>query len=119
MTSSLAASALACALFASIASTPAAFAGHPAASVSKKKLEWRVDLPTALDDAAKQNKTVLLRFTAAWCGPCRVMDARVWTDSSVQNELAGNQAGDQIDVLLIMLPLRTDHGVLTPWTVRV
>ena len=90
---SLASRALACALLAAISSTPAAFAGSSALLVSEKKVEWRTDLPAALADAAKQNKTVLLRFTATWCGPCRVMEARVWPDPTVQAELADKYIG--------------------------
>lgn len=31
---------------------------------------------------------MLLRFTATWCAPCRVMDARVWTDPDVKSAVA-------------------------------
>ena len=85
---SLAAKAIACALFATIASTPAAFAGSAAPLISEKAMEWRTDLDAALADAASTNQTVLLRFTATWCAPCRVMDIRVWPDPTVQAELA-------------------------------
>lgn len=62
----------------------------PAVSTSSpaKKIEWRTDLDAALAEAKQHNKLVLLRFTAEWCAPCRVMDARVWPDSAVQTALA-------------------------------
>lgn len=53
---SSAAKALACVLFASLASTPAGFAESPKASVSGTKIEWRADLSSALADAAKNEK---------------------------------------------------------------
>lgn len=80
----LAAKALACALIAAMASAPVA----SASSVSKTQMEWRTDLPAALAEAAKHNRAVLLRFTATWCAPCRVMDARVWTNPDVKAAVA-------------------------------
>lgn len=59
-----------------------------ASAVKEKKIEWRTDLDATLAEAKKQDKHVLLRFTASWCAPCRVMDARVWPDSAVQSALA-------------------------------
>lgn len=85
---SLTAKAIACALFATIASTPATFAGADVSSVFEKAMEWRTDLGAALADAASTNQNVLLRFTATWCAPCRVMDIRVWPDATVQAALA-------------------------------
>lgn len=57
-------------------------------TASSKQLKWHTDLDAALAEAKAQNKLVLLRFTADWCAPCRVMDARVWPDSAVQAALA-------------------------------
>ncbi len=84
---SFAAKTVAALLFATLAATSPASAA-PVTTASKEISEWRTDLPAALADAAKQNKTVLLRFTANWCAPCRVMDARVWPDPAVQAALA-------------------------------
>lgn len=57
-------------------------------SAVKTKVEWHTNLDATLAEAKKQDRRVLLRFTASWCAPCRVMDARVWPDSAVQSALA-------------------------------
>ncbi len=51
------------------------------------QMEWRTDLDATLTEAQKEDKLVLLRFTADWCAPCRVMDARVWPETKVQSAL--------------------------------
>lgn len=44
---------------------------------------WQTDFAAALKQAAEQDKEVLLRFTASWCPPCKVMEAEVWPNDEV------------------------------------
>lgn len=44
-------------------------------------VEWRTDGAAVLK--AKQDRPILLRFTAGWCPPCRVMNSTVWPDAKV------------------------------------
>ncbi|HWL50974.1 MAG TPA: thioredoxin family protein [Chthoniobacteraceae bacterium] len=44
-------------------------------------VEWRTDGAAVLK--AKQDRPILLRFTASWCPPCRVMNANVWPNAEV------------------------------------
>lgn len=67
-------------------------------STSGKANQWRTDLDETLAEAKLQNKLVLLRFTADWCAPCRVMDARVWPDASVQTALSDKYLIVKIDI---------------------
>lgn len=58
------------------------------AAPQQAAVAWREDFSAALVEAAEKNRPALLRFTAAWCTPCRVMDASVLPDERVISALA-------------------------------
>lgn len=49
---------------------------------------WQTDLDKALALATSQKRPLLLRFTADWCPPCKVMDRSVFPDPNVKKALA-------------------------------
>lgn len=73
--------------------TSSASSSPPAAGI-----EWREDMDAALAEAAAGQKLVLLRFTATWCAPCRVMDARVWPDPAVLAAVSEKYLPVKIDI---------------------
>ncbi len=50
-----------------------------------------------LQDAKKQDKIILLDFSATWCGGCKAYDKYVFSDSSVKSKLAENYILLKID----------------------
>ncbi|CAN5828083.1 hypothetical protein BH18ACI5_BH18ACI5_11010 [soil metagenome] len=58
---------------------------------------WSHDFKSALADARKSNRTLLIDFEATWCGPCKTMDEWIWTDAEVAGLLTSGFVGVKID----------------------
>lgn len=51
-------------------------------------IQWRTDLASALLEAQRTDRAVLVDFSADWCPPCIVMKHDVWPDDSVEHRIA-------------------------------
>jgi len=67
---------------------------------TKPLIDWHRDFQsmTAPGRSAEAKKPLLLRFYARWCGPCRVMDARVWPDADVARAVNERFTPVEIDI---------------------
>jgi len=61
-----------------------------AATVSQAAgLPWASDFKSALNEAGKSRKVVMIDFTASWCVNCHKLDRTTYVDPGVVKALAG------------------------------
>ena len=57
----------------------------------------QISFEEALKMASSSNKVVMIDFYTTWCGPCKLLDKRTWTDESVRKWLREKTIALKID----------------------
>lgn len=63
-----------------------------------KEFRWYNSPQEAIDEASKQNKRVLLIFSASWCPSCRKLEDETLKNRDVLGKISENYIAAKIDV---------------------
>ena len=56
------------------------------AQTKKTKIPWKTSLQSALDEAKKTGKPIMVDFHATWCPPCHLLDKDTFSNAAVIKE---------------------------------
>lgn len=55
----------------------------PQAAPAKSAVQWRPTFQTAMQEAKRTHKPLLVYFHTVWCSPCKILDTKTFADASV------------------------------------
>jgi thiol:disulfide interchange protein len=59
---------------------------HSEAQAKKASIPWKISLQSAIDEAKKTGKPIMVDFHATWCPPCHLLDKDTFSNSAVIKE---------------------------------
>ncbi len=65
---------------------------------AQDQVAWMTDVELAKETAAKENKLVLLHFSASWCGPCKELERFVFVNPTTIRMIHTSTVPVKIDV---------------------